>query len=323
MQKLNQEKILLEKELSDFRGLDSRSEDAFVLLDICAEENDEGVFEEVKQEVTQLEKLGADLELKKMLSGELDSKSAYLTINSGAGGTEACDWASMLMRMYLRYAESHGFSTDIVDVTDGDGAGIKSCTISIEGPYAYGYLKAESGVHRLVRVSPFDSNARRHTSFASVFAWPEVDDDIQIDIRTEDLKIDTYRAGGAGGQHVNKTDSAVRITHMPTGIVVQCQNQRSQVENKAKALKMLKAALYEREVEERNRAKDEMNSQKKANEWGSQIRSYVMHPYQMVKDHRTQCETSQVQSVMDGELDDFIFSFLRGPSKPTSAGSVG
>ena len=311
MQKLNQEKTLLEKELSDWRELNRRSTDAGELLEICAEENDENVFVEIKSEVGELEKLAAQLELKKMLAGEMDANGTYLTINSGAGGTEACDWASMLMRMYLRYAEHHGYATEIIDVTDGEGAGIKSCTIAIEGPYAYGYLKAESGVHRLVRISPFDFNARRHTSFASVFAWPEVDDEIEIDIKPEDLKIDTYRAGGAGGQHVNKTDSAVRMTHIPSGIVVQCQNQRSQVENRAKALKMLKAALYEREVEERNRLKSEMNAQKKANEWGSQIRSYVMHPYQMVKDHRTDHETSQVQSVMDGELDDFIVAFLK------------
>ena len=311
MQKLNQEKILLEKELSDWRSLKQKGDDLLGLLDICAEENDESVFEEVKAELVSLEKLGSELELKKMLSGELDANSAYLTINSGAGGTEACDWASMLMRMYIRYAEHHGFRAEIVDMTDGEGAGIKSCTIAIEGPYAYGYLKAESGVHRLVRISPFDSNARRHTSFSSVFAWPEIDDEIEIEIKTEDLKVDTYRAGGAGGQHVNKTDSAVRMTHIPTGIVVQCQNQRSQVENRAKALKMLKAALYEREVEERNKAKNEMNAQKKANEWGSQIRSYVMHPYQMVKDHRTSHETSQVQNVMDGDLDEFIVAYLK------------
>lgn len=311
MQKLNQEKTLLEKELSDWRDLQRRTNDARELLEICAAENDEGVFDEIKSEVGALQKLGEQLELKKMLSGAMDANNTYLTINSGAGGTEACDWASMLMRMYIRYAEQHGYRADVVDVTDGEGAGIKSCTIAIEGPYAYGYLKAEAGVHRLVRISPFDSNARRHTSFASVFAWPEVDDEIEIEIKTEDLKVDTYRASGAGGQHVNKTDSAVRMTHMPTGIVVQCQNQRSQVENRAKALKMLKAALYEREIEERNKLKDAMNSQKKANEWGSQIRSYVMHPYQMVKDHRTQHETSQVQSVMDGDLDDFIVAYLK------------
>ena len=204
-----------------------------------------------------------------------------------------------------------GYKVEVLEMTSGEEAGIKSVTLNIQGPYAYGYLKAESGVHRLVRISPFDSNARRHTSFCSVFAWPEVDDDIDIEIRTEDLKVDTYRASGAGGQHVNTTDSAVRITHTPTGTVVQCQNQRSQHANRDTAMKMLRAALYEKEIEERNKEKDEMNSQKKANEWGSQIRSYVMHPYQMVKDHRTSEETSQVQDVMDGNLNDFIFSFLK------------
>jgi peptide chain release factor 2 len=213
--------------------------------------------------------------------------------------------------MYLRYADKNGYRTEVLEMTEGDGAGIKSVTIHIQGPYAFGYLKAESGVHRLVRISPFDSNARRHTSFASVFSWPEIDDDIEIEIKTEDLKVDTYRAGGAGGQHVNKTDSAVRITHLPSGIIVQCQNERSQHANRDRAMKMLKAALYEREIEERNRKKDEMNATKRANEWGSQIRSYVLHPYQLVKDHRTEHETSQSQDVLDGDLQPFVNAFLR------------
>ncbi len=314
MQKLNQEKVLVEKTVDEYEGLVARISDAGVLCDMAVEEEDEGVFTEFTEELQSLEKLVEELELRVMLSGELDGNSVYISINSGAGGTEACDWAGMLMRMYLRYAESHGFKTEILEMTDGEEAGIKSVTISIQGPYAYGYLKAESGVHRLVRISPFDSNARRHTSFASIFAWPEVDDDIEIDIKTEDLRVDTYRASGAGGQHVNRTDSAVRITHEPTGIVVQCQKERSQHANRDKAMKMLKAALYEKELEERNRAKDEMNSQKKANEWGSQIRSYVMHPYQMVKDHRTNFETSQVDAVMDGKLDDIIVAYLKDQS---------
>ncbi len=314
MQKLNQEKVLVEKTVDEYESLVARISDAGVLCDMAVEEEDEGVFTEFTEELQSLEKLVEELELRVMLSGELDGNSVYISINSGAGGTEACDWAGMLMRMYLRYAESHGFKTEILEMTDGDEAGIKSVTISIQGPYAYGYLKAESGVHRLVRISPFDSNARRHTSFASIFAWPEVDDDIEIDIKTEDLRGDTYRASGAGGQHVNRTDSAVRITHEPTGIVVQCQKERSQHANRDKAMKMLKAALYEKELEERNRAKDEMNSQKKANEWGSQIRSYVMHPYQMVKDHRTNFETSQVDAVMDGKLDDIIVAYLKDQS---------
>jgi peptide chain release factor 2 len=251
------------------------------------------------------------LELKRVLNGELDANSAYLSINSGAGGTEACDWAGMLMRMYMRYADQHGYKVEVLEMTEGEGAGIKSVTMLIEGPYAYGYLKAESGVHRLVRISPFDSNARRHTSFASIFVWAEIDDDIKIEIKPDEVKMETYRASGAGGQYVNRTDSAVRLYHLPTGIVVQCQMERSQLQNREKAMKMLKAALYEREVEERNRKKQEMESTKKANEWGSQIRSYVMHPYQMVKDHRTNFETNQTQDVMDGDIDGLIMAYLK------------
>lgn len=311
MQKLNKEKALIEKALEEWKSFNSRFEDSKVLLEMATDANDEGTFDEFKSELSSVEKIGQDLELKRVLNGELDANSTYLSINSGAGGTEACDWAAMLLRMYTRYADHHGFKTTVMDMTDGEGAGIKSCTLLIEGPYAYGYLKAESGVHRLVRISPFDSNARRHTSFASVFAWAEVDDDIQIEIKPDDLKVETYRSSGAGGQHVNKTDSAVRMYHLPSGIIVQCQNQRSQIQNREKALKMLKAALYEKEVEKRNQERDAMNSQKKANEWGSQIRSYVMHPYQMVKDHRTDFETNQVQDVMDGDLDGFIMSYLK------------
>ncbi len=318
MQKINKEKALLEKAVDAWKSLKSRSEDAEVLLEMAVEENDETSFEEVKAEVVQLETLVHELEIKKMLGGELDMNNTYLTVNSGAGGTEAQDWAQILFRMYLRYAEHRGYKTSVLEMTEGEGAGIKSVTLLIEGPYAYGYLKAENGVHRLVRISPFDSNARRHTSFASVFCWAEVDDDINIEVRTEDIEVDTYRASGAGGQHVNRTDSAVRMRHMPTGIVVQCQSERSQHTNRDKAMKMLKAALYEREIEARNKAKEEMESQKKANEWGSQIRSYVMHPYQMVKDHRTNHETSQVHLVIDGELDDFIYAFLRSTTQTDS-----
>jgi peptide chain release factor 2 len=311
LQKINQEISVLDKICTQWTKLKTRTEDALVMLDMAQEASDEETFEEVLREVKELQGEIDQLELKRLLDGEMDMNSSFLSINSGAGGTEACDWASMLLRMYTRYADINDYKVDVLEMTEGDGAGIKSVTLHIQGPYAFGYLKAESGVHRLVRISPFDANARRHTSFASVFAWPEVDDSIEIDIKTEDLKVDTYRAGGAGGQHVNKTDSAVRITHMPTGIIVQCQNQRSQHANRDQAMKMLKAALYEREVEEKNKAKDEMNSQKKANEWGSQIRSYVMHPYQMVKDHRTTFESSQVHDVMDGDLQPFINAFLR------------
>lgn len=316
MQKLNQEKTLLDKTIGVWRTLNQGVIDLEVLLEMAVEGDDENTFQEIKADLDRIKHLVDDLELKRMLSGETDANSAYLTINSGAGGTEACDWASMLMRMYLRYADIQGFKTEILEMTEGEGAGIKSVTIQISGPYAYGFLKCESGVHRLVRISPFDSNARRHTSFCSVFAWPEVDDDIEIEIRTEDLKIDTYRAGGAGGQHVNKTDSAVRITHLPTNTVVQCQNERSQHSNRDRAMKMLKAALYEKEVEARNKEKDAVYATKKANEWGSQIRSYVMHPYQLVKDHRTSWETSQTQSVMDGDVQEFVYAYLRSQVSP-------
>lgn len=311
MQKVNRDIAVHEKTCEQWQELNSKIDDVSVLLEMAEEEKDEASFLEAVDEVNHLQKVVDELELKKLLDGETDLNSAFLSINSGAGGTEACDWAGMLCRMYSRYAEKMGYKVDILEQTSGEEAGIKSMTMNIQGPYAYGYLKAESGVHRLVRISPFDSNARRHTSFASVFSWPEVDDDIEVEVKTEDLKVDTYRASGAGGQHINTTDSAVRITHLPTGIVVQCQNQRSQHANRDTAMKMLRAALYEKELEERNKEKDEMNSQKKANEWGSQIRSYVMHPYQMVKDHRTSHETSQVQDVMDGDLDPFIFSFLK------------
>ncbi len=311
MQKINKEKTLLEKAMGEWKSYSGRLEDAIVLLEMAVEDEDDASFDEVKTEVLAIEKIGQALELSRLLNREMDSSSTYLSINSGAGGTESCDWAEMLMRMYTRYAEHHGYRVEILDITEGEGAGIKSCTLLIEGPYAYGYLKAESGVHRLVRISPFDSNARRHTSFASVFAWPEVDDDINIEVRPEDLKVETFRSSGAGGQHVNKTDSAVRMYHLPSGIIVSCQTQRSQIQNREKALKMLKAALYEKEVEKRNAEKDVMNSVKKANEWGSQIRSYVMHPYQLVKDHRTDFETNQVEDILDGELDDFIMAYLK------------
>jgi len=278
---------------------------------MAEEADDETSLKEVQSELQQIRKSSKEMELKTILKEPTDVCSAFVTINSGAGGTEACDWASILMRMYIMYADRQGFKTEILEQTDGEGAGIKSVTLSIEGPFAYGYLKAEAGVHRLVRISPFDSNARRHTSFAAVFAWPEIDDEISIEIKSEDLRIETYRAGGAGGQHVNKTESAVRITHIPTGAVVQCQNQRSQVQNREKAMKMLKAALYELELQKRDAEKSKMNSQKKANEWGSQIRSYVMHPYQLAKDHRTGYETSQVGDVINGDIQPFIEAQLK------------
>lgn len=319
MQKLNKEKTFLEKSISEWKDLHVKLSDVKVLLDMATEAQDEATFKEVKFEIDGIRKIAEALELKRVLSGELDNNNTYLSINSGAGGTESCDWAEMLLRMYTRYADKNGYRCEVLDMTEGEGAGIKSCTLLISGDYAYGHLKAESGVHRLVRISPFDSNARRHTSFASVFVWAEVDDDIQIDVKMDDIEVETYRSSGAGGQHVNKTDSAVRLRHKPSGIVVASQTQRSQVQNRERAMKMLKAALYEKEVEKRNKEKDEMNSSKKANEWGSQIRSYVMHPYQMVKDHRTGFTTSQVNDVMDGYLSDFIMSYL----KAMMTGSLG
>lgn len=315
MQNLNKEKSFLEKTITEFESFHQRLEDAKVLMDMGIEANDEATFAEAKTEVWALEKLGSDLEVKRILNGEMDVNSAYISINSGAGGTEACDWAGMLMRMYMRYADQQGYKVESLEMSDGDGAGIKSVTLLIEGPYAYGHLKAESGVHRLVRISPFDSNARRHTSFASVYAWPEVDEDIDIEVNMADVEVQTYRSSGAGGQHVNKTDSAVRMRHIPSGVVVACQMERSQVQNRAKALKMLKAALYEKEMEKRRKERDQVESTKMANEWGSQIRSYVLHPYQMVKDHRTDYETSQSQDVLNGDLDGFIMAFLKASVK--------
>lgn len=321
IQKLNKEKSLVEKAITEFESFEKGLDDALVLMDMAIEAHDEATFAESKIEVSKMEKLGQELEMKRVLNGELDANSCYISINSGAGGTEACDWAGMLMRMYIRYANQQGYRVETLDMTEGEGAGIKSVTLHIQGPYAYGYLKAESGVHRLVRISPFDSNARRHTSFASVFAWAEVDDDIKIDINPADLKVETFRSSGAGGQHVNRTDSAVRMYHLPTGIVVSCQTQRSQIQNRETALKMLKAALYEKEIEKRNKEKEAVEATKKANEWGSQIRSYVMHPYQMVKDHRTDYETNQVQDVMDGDLQNLIMAYLK-TMVPTPAGNV-
>lgn len=311
MQKINKEKAALDKTISEWQNLHSRLEDAQVLLEMAAEAKDEASFDEVKSELRQIQLRTSDLEIKSLMRGPMDASNAYVSINSGAGGTEACDWAEMLMRMYLRWAERQGFRAEVLSMTPGEEAGIKSVTIFIEGPFVYGNLRSECGVHRLVRISPFDSNARRHTSFAALHAWPELDDEVQIEIKDEDLKVDTYRASGAGGQHVNRTDSAVRITHLPSGVVVQCQNERSQHSNRDRAMKMLKAALYEIEQERRNKELAQYVAEKKANEWGSQIRSYVLHPYQMVKDHRTDFESSNPQGVLDGELNPFVQAFLK------------
>lgn len=306
------EKKQIELVLDPFTKVASGVEDAHTLLDLCREQGeiDGESLTEVHHLIHQSREAIKGLEFQTMLAGELDSGDAYIIIHAGAGGTEACDWAGMLARMYTRYASDRGFKVGLMDSTDGDGAGYRSVTYEVQGPYAYGFLKAEAGIHRLVRISPFDSNARRHTSFASVFVYPIVDDDIEIVIRSEDLRVDVYRSSGAGGQHVNKTESAVRITHLPSGIVVACQAERSQIQNREKAMKMLKARLYEAEVEKRQAEADKVNAEKKSISWGSQIRNYVMQPYQLVKDVRTGMETSAVQKVLDGDIQPFIESFL-------------
>lgn len=285
-------------------------EDADVLLELAIDEKDPETEQEATLILTQLLDKIADFELECMFSGEHDTNNAMLTIHAGAGGTEAQDWVDILMRMYLRWAEAKGFGTDILDLQPGDEAGIKSTTIMVKGRYAYGYLRSEMGIHRLVRISPFDASGRRHTSFASVFIFPELDDTVEVDINEKDLRIDTYRASGAGGQHVNKTSSAIRITHLPTNIVVQCQNERSQHRNKDIAMKMLKARLYEREQDLQAEQRQELQGEKKEIAWGSQIRSYVMQPYRLIKDHRTNQETGNVEAVLDGALDPFIKAYL-------------
>jgi peptide chain release factor 2 len=281
------------------------------LLPEAEESGDQAFVEELLNELDGIEKIISELEIRKMLSGEMDSKSCYLSINAGAGGTEACDWALMLSRMYQRWASKRGWDVEMLDTVEGDVAGIKSITFKIAGPFAYGYCKAEKGVHRLVRISPFDSNAKRHTSFASVDVSPEVGDDIEIDLRTEDIRVDTYRASGAGGQHVNKTDSAVRMTHLPTGIIVSCQRERSQIQNRESCLKMLRAKIYEQEMAERKAKIDKMGGEKKDIGWGHQIRSYVFQPYTLVKDNRTDYEVGNIAAVMDGEIDDFVLAYLK------------
>lgn len=275
-----------------------------------AAEGEAEYIEEASNILVLLEESLNSLEVESKLSGELDHNGAVVTINAGAGGTESCDWASMLLRMYLRYVERKGWSSDIVDMVDGDEAGVKSVTFEVSGEYAYGMLKAESGVHRLVRISPFDSNARRHTSFTSVYVTAIIEDDIEIDVNPADIRVDTYRASGAGGQHVNKTDSAVRMTHIPTGIVVQCQNQRSQHQNREQCMKFLKSKLYEQELAKRQKEQDQLEGEKSEIGWGSQIRSYVLHPYKMVKDHRTNVESHSPDDVLDGQIENFINEFL-------------
>lgn len=305
-----QKKAKLTESLDCWKEYSNKINDIENLWNLAWQEKDQAVMEELNAELDKLETEVGQEELKMMLSSEQDPMDAIISIHAGAGGTEAQDWVEMLLRMYLRWAEKKKFITKVIDLLPGDEAGIKSVSFTLEGPYAYGYAKAEIGIHRLVRISPFDAGARRHTSFASVFVYPEIDDEIKIEINDEDLRIDTFRAGGKGGQHVNKTDSAVRITHLPTGIVVQCQNERSQHKNKAMAMKYLKSRMYERELQMKNEKLNEENKSKKDIAWGSQIRSYILHPYKMVKDHRTNLEIGDAGRVMDGDIDEFIYAYL-------------
>ncbi len=304
------EKSRLEDAVSTWKGRVASLSDFRELVEIAASEKDDKALEDINGELTRLDAELRDEELRIMLGSEQDPMDAIMSIHAGAGGTEAQDWAEMLLRMYLRWAERKGFLTEIIDYLPGDEAGVKSVSWTLKGEYAYGYAKAETGIHRLVRISPFDAGARRHTSFESVFVYPEIDDRIVVEIDEKDLRIDTYRSSGAGGQHVNKTDSAVRLTHLPTGIVVQCQNERSQHKNKAMAMKYLRSRIYDMKIKEQNEKLAEVNKTKKNINFGSQIRSYVLHPYKLVKDHRTDLETGNVNMVLDGDIDRFIEGYL-------------
>ncbi|MBP2640591.1 MAG: Peptide chain release factor 2 [Firmicutes bacterium] len=310
-QKIMQELTALKDDVNQYNSLSERYSDIKVLWQLGMDEQEESVYPEV---VAGMEKLRQDvehLELNLMLSGPYDANNAILTLHAGAGGTEAQDWAQMLLRMYMRWAEKNGFKVETLDFLDGDEAGVKSATLLVSGKNAYGYLKAEKGVHRLVRISPFDSNARRHTSFAALDVMPDIEDTVEVVINMEDVRVDTYRASGAGGQHINKTDSAVRMTHLPTGVVVQCQSERSQIQNREQCLRLLRAKLFKLEQQKQQDKISEIGGEYQAIEWGSQIRSYVFHPYSMVKDHRTNAETGNVQAVMDGGLDLFIEAYLK------------
>jgi peptide chain release factor 2 len=307
----------IKEQLVGYEGLRSRLEEARLFLTMAEEEGTDD-SEAARETEAALDAARAELErqeLQIMLGGEFDRLGAIVSIHPGAGGTEAQDWAEMLLRLYLRWAERRGYKTDLADLQPGDGAGIKSATFTVEGDYAYGYLKAEAGIHRLVRISPYDANARRHTSFASVFVFPAIDDKVEVIINPADLRVDTFRASGAGGQHVNKTDSAVRMTHIPTGIVVSCQNERSQHKNRAMAMKILRARLFELEERKKREQLEQFSKDKKEIAWGSQIRSYVLHPYQMVKDHRTGVEIGNTTAVLDGAIDPFIEAYLMGVRK--------
>ena len=309
-QKINQELNDVKISVDKFKSLKAKFEDAQTLWEMAMEDGDESLEEEIKDALDKVADGLENLQLEVLLSGPYDANNAILTLHAGAGGTEAQDWTQMLLRMYGRWAERHGFTVETADLLPGDEAGVKSATLFIKGHNAYGFLKSEKGIHRLVRISPFDANARRHTSFAACDIMPEIDDAVEVDINMADVRVDTYRASGAGGQHINKTSSAVRMTHEPTGIVVQCQNERSQLQNREQCLKMLRAKLFELEMEKKEAELAKLEGDQQKIEWGSQIRSYVFQPYTMVKDHRTNVETGNVQAVMDGDIDMFIRAFL-------------
>jgi len=301
----------LKDAVDTYSALRNRIDELELLWQLAVDEEDRSLEADIEAEYEQIAHLTEAKEIELMLSGEYDANNAILTFHAGAGGTEAQDWTQMLLRMYTRWGEQHGFKMNLADILPGDEAGVKSATVLVEGKNAFGLLRPEKGVHRLVRISPFDSSARRHTSFSAVDVMPEIEDDVNVDINMDDVRVDYFRASGAGGQHVNKTSSAVRMTHIPTGIVVQCQNERSQVQNREQAMRFLRAKLFELELEKREQLKENIGGQHSAIEWGSQIRSYVFHPYNLVKDHRTGVETGNVQAVMDGELDPFIEGFLK------------
>jgi peptide chain release factor 2 len=306
---------MLVKLVDDWSSAQAELDDLLVLVELGEEGEDESTLVEVRELLAELSRQVERMEFARMLSGPHDPNNAIVSINAGAGGTEAQDWAEMLLRMYLRWCERKGFKTEITEYQPGEEAGAKSVTLTVEGAYAYGYLRAEKGIHRLVRISPYDANARRHTSFCSVFVFPEIADDVEVEVNDKDLRVDTYRSSGAGGQHVNKTDSAIRITHLPTGIVVSCQSERSQHKNRSTAMKQLRARLYELEMEKKESEATALVGEKKEIAWGSQIRSYVLHPYRMVKDHRTGFEVGNADGVLDGDLDGFVEAYLLGRTR--------